>query len=38
LKVSPDPAYLAFFDFNNDGRVDLADLGQFAQRYLTVLP
>src|SRR5207248_2263586 len=38
LRVSPDPAYLAYFDFNADGRVDVTDLGQFAQRYLTVLP
>ena len=31
-------AYLAFLDFNADGRVDVTDLGAFAQRYLTTLP
>ena len=33
-----DPGYLAYFDFNADGQVDVADLGQFASRYLTTLP
>ena len=36
--VQADPGYLAYLDVNNDCRVDVADLGQFAQRYLTVLP
>ena len=31
-------SFLALFDFNNDGRIDAPDLGQFAQRYLTTLP
>ena len=38
LRASPDPLYLAYFDVNADGRVDVADLGAFASRYLTTLP
>ena len=38
LKISTDAAYLAYFDFNADGRIDVTDLGQFASRYLTTLP
>ena len=38
MKSSGDPGYLAYFDFNADGRVDVADLGAFAARYLTTLP
>ena len=29
---------VAAADYNNDGRVDVTDLGQFAIRYLTTLP
>ena len=38
LKTNIDPGYLAYFDFNNDNQVDVADLGPFASRYLTTLP
>ena len=38
LKAVGDPGFLAYFDFNGDNRIDVADLGQFAVRYLTTLP
>jgi hypothetical protein len=30
--------YVAAFDFNNDGRIDIADFGQFSIRIFTPLP
>ena len=30
--------FLAYFDFNNDGTIDIVDFGQFAIRMFTVLP
>jgi hypothetical protein len=30
--------FLAAFDFNNDGVIDIADFGQFSIRLFTVLP
>lgn len=38
LKISTDPGFLAYFDSNADGRIDIADLGAFALRYLTTSP
>jgi uncharacterized membrane protein YeaQ/YmgE (transglycosylase-associated protein family) len=30
--------YNAALDFNNDGRIDIADFGQFSVRFFTTLP
>ena len=38
LRSAPDPLYLAYLDFNADGRIDVTDLGAFAARYQMVLP
>ena len=32
------PGFLAYFDYNNDGTIDIADFGQFAIPMFTVLP
>ena len=32
LRASPDPRYVPYLDFNADGRVDVADLGQWVLR------
>jgi len=32
-KLSPDPAYVAGFDFDNNGTVNTADYGQFRNRF-----
>ena len=37
-KSLPRPSFLAYLDFNNDGRIDVADLGPFASRMLTFPP
>jgi hypothetical protein len=34
----PQGLYRFYGDANADGRADVQDLGQFAQRYLTTLP
>jgi hypothetical protein len=31
-------AFLATFDFNKDGRIAIADFGQFSVRFFTMLP
>ena len=30
--------YVAAFDYNGDGRIDIADFGQFSIRFFTILP
>jgi hypothetical protein len=30
--------YIAAFDFNGDGHIDIADFGQFSIRFFTLLP
>jgi hypothetical protein len=30
--------FIAAFDFNADGHIDIADFGQFSIRFFTVLP
>jgi hypothetical protein len=30
--------FLAAFDFDGDGHIDIADFGQFSLRFFTVLP
>jgi hypothetical protein len=35
---SGQPGFNAAFDFNGDGRIDIADFGQFSARLFTVLP
>jgi hypothetical protein len=30
--------FLAYFDFNGDGHIDIADFGQFSIRIFTLLP
>jgi hypothetical protein len=32
------PGFIAAFDFNGDGHIDIADFGQFSVRFFTVLP
>ena len=35
---SGQTGFLAYFDFNNDGHIDIADFGQFSIRLFTPLP
>ena len=35
---SSQTGFLAYFDWNNDGTIDIADFGQFSLRIFTALP